>query len=82
MSALHAANRLALATGFIGLVCGVIYSVGGFFVDLFTVGLNGGTALAFGALLGMPVLFAAFGWACGLAGGLLVQGIRRARERG
>ena len=52
---------------YLGVVCGVVYSVGGFFVDLFTTGLNGGTALAFMALVGMPALFGAIGF---LLGGL------------
>ena len=79
-SLLQPANRLALATGFIGLICGVFYAIGGFFVDLFTIGLNEGTVLAFGALLGMPLLFGAAGWACGFLGGLLVRAIRAARD--
>ena len=81
MTLLAAANRLGLAFGFLGLVCGVVYSVGGFVVDLLTTGLNAGTAMAFGALLGMPLAFGAFGWACGLAIGLAGQGIRRLRDR-
>ena len=43
----------ALLGAAVGLACGVLYSVGGFFVDLFTIGLNRGTLLAFGALIGM-----------------------------
>ena len=55
----------ALLMGFVGLVSGVLYSVGGFFVDVFTIGLNAGTWMAFGALIGMPVIFAAFGFVAG-----------------
>ena len=51
----------------VGLVLGVIYSVGGFFIDLKGPGLNAGTALAFLALIGMPVMFGAAGL---LIGGL------------
>ena len=51
----------------VGLVLGVIYSVGGFFIDLMGPGLNAGTALAFLALIGMPAMF-------GVAG-LLIGGI-------
>ncbi len=52
----------------VGLGCGVLYSFGGLVVDLLTIGLNWGTAMAFGALVGMPVLFAA----AGFLGGALV----------
>ena len=51
----------------VGLVLGVIYSVGGFFIDLMGPGLNAGTALAFLALIGMPAMFG--------AAGLLIGGI-------
>ena len=56
------AMLLALA----GLLAGVLYSVGGLIVDLFTVGLNCGTSLAFLALVGMPIIFAAIGLVVGL----------------
>ena len=63
---------LALWAGLLGLVCGFLYSVGGFFVDLLTIGLNRGTAMAFGALLGMPLLFSAAGFVAGIVlGGVL-----------
>lgn len=68
MKPLPTSVRLPLAVGaVVGLVLGVIYSVGGFFVDLMGSGLNTGTALAFLALIGMPVLFGAAGL---LIGGL------------
>ncbi len=57
----------------VGLACGVAYSVGGFFVDLATTGLNAGTALAFLALLGMPALFGAVGFASGAVGAFAVR---------
>jgi len=50
----------------LGFFCGVLYSVGGFFVDLFTIGLNRGTALAFMALVGMPLIFGVVGFLAGL----------------
>ena len=59
----------------LGLVCGVLYSVGGFFVDLLTIGLNWGTAMAFGALVGMPVVFAAFGFVAGALVALVAESI-------
>ena len=58
--------KLAVKWGaYLGLACGVLYSVGGFFVDLFTIGLNLGTAMAFGALVGMPAIFGAVGFVSG-----------------
>lgn len=60
----------------LGLLAGVLYSVGGFAIDLFvsvgwivsseTPGLSYGTILAFGALVGMPVISAAVGFVTGL----------------
>lgn len=58
----HMATRGARWGAIVGLGLGTLYAVGGFFVDLFTVGLNGGTALAFFALLGMPLIFGALGF--------------------
>lgn len=56
----------AVLMSLIGLIAGILYSFGGLIYDVFTVGLNVGTALAFLALLGMPVMFAAFGFMAGL----------------
>ena len=67
---MHAGIRGARWGAFVGLACGVLYSVGGCVYDLFTVGLNGGTALAFLALGGMPALAGT----AGLVAGLLVAG--------
>lgn len=53
-----------------GLIAGLLYSVGGFFYDLMTVGLNMGSALAFLALPGMPLIFALCGFVIGLIGAL------------
>lgn len=50
-----------------GFVCGILYAVIGLFVDLLTVGVNLGAALAFLAIAGMPIIFGAVGV---LAGGL------------
>ena len=65
----------------IGLILGIIYSVGGFFIDLLvtfsviatpeTPGLSYGTLLAFGALIGMPLIAAVIGFTYGLIGGFL-----------
>jgi hypothetical protein len=56
----------------IGLVAGVLYSFGGAIYDVLTTGsVNLGTALAFLALIGMPIIFAAFGFIVGLLEALL-----------
>ena len=52
---------------FVGLIAGILYSFGGAIYDLLTSGtVNWGTALAFLALIGMPILFATFGFLVGL----------------
>lgn len=51
----------------VGLVAGILYSFGGAIYDVLTTGsVNLGTALAFLALIGMPIIFAAFGFIVGL----------------
>jgi len=62
----------------IGIIAGVIYSVGGLLLDSLvslniitsseTPGLSIGTAYAFGALIGMPIIFALGGFLFGLLG--------------
>lgn len=54
-----------------GLLAGIIYSFGGFIYELSTGSLNWGTALAFGALIGMPLLFALFGFVAGAIGAVI-----------
>lgn len=66
MHVFEAAKHFGLFGAFVGLLFGIAYSVGGFFVDLATTGLNHGTALAFGALLGMPAIFLAIGAVAGV----------------
>jgi hypothetical protein len=73
----------AILFALLGLVAGIIYSIGGFFIDVFvslgwlsaitfeTPGLSYGTLLAMGALIGMPVIFAAFGFIAGIIEALL-----------
>lgn len=56
----------AVLFGLVGLVCGVIYSIGGLIFDLIGPGLSYGTWLAFGALIGMPLLFFGAGFVVGL----------------
>jgi hypothetical protein len=50
----------------IGFCAGIIYSIGGLIYDLVTIGLSYGTALAFLALIGMPLLSAVIGFILGL----------------
>ena len=57
--------------GFVGLVLGVLYGVGGLFVDLFTTGLNMGSVMALGAVVAMPLLGGAFGFVLGLGVGVV-----------
>lgn len=71
----------AILLGLIGLVCGIIYSFGGFVADTLvslrlvstpeTPGLSLGTLLAFGALIGMPLIFALTGYFLGVVEALL-----------
>ena len=68
-----------------GLIAGVLYSGIGFFIDLSQGSLNGGTALAFLALIAMPAIFAVAG--VGIAIVIIVVGamgnfaLERARGR-
>ncbi|WP_431158514.1 hypothetical protein [Winogradskyella poriferorum] len=60
----------------IGLVCGIIYAFGGLIIDTLvtlelitsneTPGLSIGTFLAFGALIGMPLIGVFFGFLAGI----------------
>ena len=74
MKILPTATRLARWMAYLGLVCGVLYSVGGLVIDMLTIGLNWGTAMAFMALVGMPVIFGTFGFLCGALIALVARG--------
>jgi hypothetical protein len=68
----------AFFAGLAGLICGIIYSFGGLIIDsmvslglaspeaMETPGLSYGTILAFGALIGMPLIGVVFGFALGI----------------
>ena len=68
----------AILLTLIGLICGVLYSFGGLIIDtlvsagilssttMSTPGLSYGTILAFGALVGMPLIFGVSGFILGL----------------
>ena len=53
-----------------GLIAGILYAFGGAIYELFTGTLNSGTALAFFALIGMPLLFGLAGCVAGAIGAL------------
>ncbi len=71
----------AVLGGLIGMVCGILYSFGGLLIDVLvtlgwvttneTPGLSYGTALAFGALVGMPLIFSVAGFLLGIAEAVL-----------
>ena len=73
----------SLLLGLIGLCCGILYSFGGLLIDGLvslgmasseywsTPGLSYGSILAFGALVGMPLIFAAFGFLLGMVEAVL-----------
>ncbi len=81
MKVLRTAVRFAKWMGYLSLACGVLYSFGGLVVDLLTIGLNWGTVLAFGALVGMPVIFATFGFLLCALIGLIAQGVGAVLDR-
>ncbi|XOV78634.1 MAG: hypothetical protein ACFHVJ_17100 [Aestuariibacter sp.] len=67
MRPLALATQQAIVMACIGLLVAVFYAFGGVIYDWYTTGgLNMGTALAFLALLGMPVMFAVVGFGIGL----------------
>lgn len=78
---LSTAARQAALMAAVGLVAGFLYSFGGAAIDVLvttgvitstaTPGVSWGTALAFLALIGMPLYFAVFGFAAGAIGALL-----------
>ena len=75
--------------GLIGVVCGILYAFGGFIIDagvslgwlsaeaMGTPGLSYGTILALGALIGMPLIFAAVGFVAGIVEALLFNLLSR-----
>ena len=71
----------AILFGLIGILAGLIYSFGGLIIDVLvsvgwitsqeTLGLSYGTVLAFGALIGMPIIATTFGFITGIIGAYL-----------
>ncbi len=72
-------KRLTHLGLYLGLLLGVIYAFGGLIIDLATIGLNWGTLMAFGALIGMPAIFASAGFILGLLIDLLL-GLSRSKS--
>ena len=80
---------LSVMMGIVGLICGIIYAIGGFFVDVLvslnilsavamsTPGLSWGTVLALGALLAMPLIGLATGLIAGITLSLLYNLLAR-----
>ena len=83
INTLSFAKFQALLMGLTGVLFGILYSFGGLFIDTLvsleilspelasTPGLSFGTVLAFGALIGMPLLFAFLGFLFGIIEALL-----------
>jgi hypothetical protein len=71
----------AILMALVGLLTGIVYSFGGFIIDTLvslewmttteTPGLSYGTILAFGALIGMPLMAATAGFLIGLVEAIL-----------
>jgi len=70
-----------------GLMMGIMYAFGGLIIDALvsanwlthpeTPGLSYGTILAFGALIGMPIIFAGFGLIIGIFEVLVFNGLSK-----
>ena len=70
-------QRLLVLGLYLGLLLGVIYSFGGLIIDVATIGLNWGTLMAFGALIGMPIIFAIAGMLLGIVLDMAVKLLSR-----
>jgi hypothetical protein len=66
LGVLSFAKFQAVLFGLLGVLAGIVYSVGGLIYDLSTKGLSSGSGLAFLAMIGMPILFAAVGFITGI----------------
>ena len=65
------ARFLAIVSAFAGLISGTLYAIVGAIYDSATGSVGHGTALAFSAIIGMPVGFAIFGFVVGAIGACL-----------
>ncbi len=81
LNVFRAAKLTGVLIGSVGLLAGIVYSFGGLLIDGLvsaglmtsseTPGLSSGTLLAFGALIGMPLIGAVVGFVAGLVGALV-----------
>jgi hypothetical protein len=72
INAINLVKLQAVLMALLGLVAGILYAFGGALYDLATTGsMNSGTALAFLAIVGMPLIFTMCGVVLGLVGALL-----------
>ncbi|MDG2251236.1 MAG: hypothetical protein P8N11_10390 [Gammaproteobacteria bacterium] len=62
---------LAKQMSLFGLLAGLFYSIGGLIADLLTIGLNAGTAMAFGAVIVLPVICGMLGMVIGFLAELI-----------
>lgn len=77
LGVVFSAKLQAILMAFIGLIAGILYSFGGAIYELFTSRLNWGTALAFLALIGMPLIFATGGLVVGAVGALFYNAVAK-----
>jgi hypothetical protein len=77
LGVLFSAKLQAIQMAFVGLIAGILYAFGGAMYELLTGTLNSGTALAFLALIGMPIIFAIFGFMAGAIGAVLYNLVAR-----
>ncbi len=63
---LTAARQFGAFGFFVGFLAGLAYGIGGWFVDMATTGINGGSWLALNAIWAMPILFTPFGAIAGI----------------
>ena len=78
---LETAKLNTILMALVGLLAGILYSFGGLIIDTLvtrgiitsteTPGLSEGTILAFGALIGMPIIFALNGFIFTIIGAIL-----------
>ena len=75
---LFLAKLLTIIMVFIGIIAGTLYAVGGAIYDVLTTNsVHLGTALAFLALLGMPIIFGLVGFLAGVIGALIYNIVAR-----
>ena len=77
LGVLFSAKLQAIVMALVGLIAGILYAFGGLIYELLTGTVNSGTALAFFALIGMPIVFAISGLIAGAVGALLYNLVAR-----